>query len=291
MKPSTSKGCFSAADGFLSQGSYTYQSQGHCQELCVGLKKPVMALTGGSDCSCGDLLPVTSSKVSDSECATDCGGSDAWSVLLTGVNDNVGSAQESSDSDTESQSESQPKPSPKAAPSPSTSSTPPTTPSSPDKTKPSSSAVAAVAQPDTTKDKPPSTITRASTVVVTAPGQTQAVPVSAETHEPSKGPNTAGIAAGVVVGVIAVCAIAGGLFIFLRRRKRRAMEEEYQRNTANPFETESESKAPPSSHSMSDSRLEPSVMLQRRQSDGSIADNQDYSRRILKVCVTNPDGT
>jgi cell wall integrity and stress response component len=31
------------------------------------------------------------------------------------------------------------------------------------------------------------------------------------------------------------------------------------------------------------------VMMQRRMSDGSIADNQDYSRRILKV--TNPDGS
>lgn len=74
LKPSTSKGCFSGADGFLSQGSFMYQSQGHCQEICVGLKKPVMALTGGSDCSCGDLLPVASSKVSDSECGTDCNG-------------------------------------------------------------------------------------------------------------------------------------------------------------------------------------------------------------------------
>ena len=39
----------------------------------------------------------------------------------------------------------------------------------------------------------------------------------------------------------------------------------------------------PSSTSVTDSRLEPSVMFQRRMSDGSIADNQDYSRRILKV--------
>jgi cell wall integrity and stress response component len=32
-----------------------------------------------------------------------------------------------------------------------------------------------------------------------------------------------------------------------------------------------------------DTRLDP-VMAQRRMSDGSIADNEDYSRRILKVC-------
>lgn len=214
------------------------------------------------------------------------GGDNAWSLLLTGLNNNVGSAQEANNSDADSDSDSQPNTSPKVAPSPNppaTSSA--TTPRPAANPTPSSNAAAAAApQPDTTKDKPPSTITRASTVVVTAPGQTQpaAVP-TAESPPPSKGPNTAGIAAGAVVGVVAVCAIAGGLFLFLRRRKRRALEEDYQKNPVNPFETEAESKPPASSHSVSDSRLEPSVMMQRRQSDGSIADNQDYSRRILKA--------
>jgi len=32
-----------------------------------------------------------------------------------------------------------------------------------------------------------------------------------------------------------------------------------------------------------DTRLDPVIMTQRRMSDGSIADNEDYSRRILKV--------
>ena len=59
------------------------------------------------------------------------------------------------------------------------------------------------------------------------------------------------------------------------------MEEEYRRNVAGGYGAK-----PPTSSagSVSDARLEPSVMMQRRQSDGSIADNQDYSRRILKVC-------
>ncbi|KAL8834172.1 MAG: hypothetical protein Q9170_003873 [Blastenia crenularia] len=182
----------------------------------------------------------------------------------------------------ESSSKSSPKPTALSPPS----SSPSTSPNPAAKSKPTGPA-AVVAQPDSTKDKPPSTITRASTVVVTAPGQTQPAPVSAETSKASKSPNTAGIAAGVVIGVVAICAIAGGLFYYLRNRKRRAIEEEEKSDNGNPFETES--RPPPSSCSMSDSRLEPSVMMQRRQSDGSIADNQDYSRRILKV--TNPDGT
>ena len=100
-----------------------------------------------------------------------------------------------------------------------------------------------------------------------------------ETPSSSSGPNKAGIAAGVVVGVVAVAGIAGGIFLYLRNRKRRAIEDEYHRNLTGTYGP----KPPSTAGSMSDSRLEPSVMFQRRQSDGSIADNQDYSRRILKV--------
>ena len=74
LKTATYKGCFSSADGFEDQGSYTYQSPGYCQEQCVAINKPVMALAGGSNCWCGDLLPVASNKVSDSDCSTDCQG-------------------------------------------------------------------------------------------------------------------------------------------------------------------------------------------------------------------------
>ena len=120
--------------------------------------------------------------------------------------------------------------------------------------------------------------------MVTAPGETNAkatAPVT--TEKASKGPNKAGIAAGTVVGFAALCAIGGGLFFFLRnRRRKRAQEEDYNRSNENPFNTNN---LPSSAASMSDSRLEPSVMMQRRQSDGSIADNQDYSRRILKVII------
>ena len=86
----------------------------------------------------------------------------------------------------------------------------------------------------------------------------------------------------MVVGIVALCATTGGIFFFLRNRKRRAVEEEYRRNVAGDYGAR-----PPTSSagSVSDARLEPSVMMQRRQSDGSIADNQDYSRRILKVCT------
>lgn len=70
----------------------------------------------------------------------------------------------------------------------------------------------------------------------------------------------------------------------MRARKRREIEEEHRRNAA-VSSFIGGGKPPQSSggSSFTDTRLDPAVMAQRRQSDGSIADNQDYSRRILKV--------
>lgn len=83
--------------------------------------------------------------------------------------------------------------------------------------------------------------------------------------------------------MVALLAIAGGLFFWHRRRQNREIEEEHRRNAAvNAF-----MKPPGSSGGYSidtDARLDP-VMAQRRLSSGSIADNQDYSRRILRVCL------
>lgn len=120
-------------------------------------------------------------------------------------------------------------------------------------------------------------VVQSSTILVTAPQKTSTAP-SATPDPGSKTASTAGIAAGVVVGLVAIVAIAGGVYFFLRNRKRRALEAEFYRNNANAFLEGA--KAP-------DARLDPSVMMQRRQSDGSIADNRDYSRRILKVRSTS----
>lgn len=97
--------------------------------------------------------------------------------------------------------------------------------------------------------------------------------------------NTGGIVAGVVVGVVAAAAILGGIFFFIRRRRNREIEEEHRRNAA----VSAFMKPPGSSSGYSidtDARLDP-VMAQRRLSSGSIADNQDYSRRILRVSITH----
>jgi cell wall integrity and stress response component len=103
----------------------------------------------------------------------------------------------------------------------------------------------------------------------------------------SGGTSTVGIAVGVVAGILGIAAISGGIFFFMRRRRNADIEEEHRRNAAvNAFISGGK---PPSSSgglSISDQRLDP-VMAQRRMSSGSIADDQDYSRRILRVC--NPE--
>ncbi|CCF45533.1 hypothetical protein CH063_14585 [Colletotrichum higginsianum] len=68
----------------------------------------------------------------------------------------------------------------------------------------------------------------------------------------------------------------------VQSRRNAEIEEEHRRNAAvNAFIG---GPKPPSSSgmSMSDSRMDP-TLAHRRMSDGSIADNQDYSRKILRV--------
>lgn len=87
-----------------------------------------------------------------------------------------------------------------------------------------------------------------------------------------------------MVGVVAVAGILGGIFFFMRRRRNKELEEKHRRNAA--ISTFFPGKPPSSSggYSVSDARLDP-VMAQRRVSNGSIADNEDYSRKILRVSL------
>jgi len=115
-----------------------------------------------------------------------------------------------------------------------------------------------------------------ATVVVTASSAPQK----------SGGGSKVGIAVGVVVGIVALVGIIAGALFFLRFKRRRDAEEEYKRQAAaNAFVNGGKSHG--SQGSINDSRLDPELLAGRRESTGTIADNQDYSRRILKV--RNPD--
>ncbi|KAF2259947.1 hypothetical protein CC78DRAFT_555787 [Lojkania enalia] len=238
----TDVGCFSDPQPLEDHGSYIYQTGGNCQRICLLLQKPVMGLVDGSNCWCGELIPMKKAQVDNSSCDTpcngfdqnQCGGPSMWWISLTGLTKNrIDNFDPSSISSST------------AAPS---------------------------------KTPAPQVSDVASTVVVTATD-------APKESKGNSGPNKAGIAAGVVVGVVVLAAIIAGVVFYLRHKKRREVEEEYRRQAAvNSFVG---GKLHTSSSSMTDSRLDPEFMA-RRQSNGSIADNEDYSRRILKV--TNPDG-
>lgn len=252
--------------------TFKFQSYGHCQQQCIPESghnpQAVMGLNKGSDCWCGSALPPESDKVDDSQCdkpctgfgTDDCGGDDTFSVYLTGYDDSVGPAGDSSGGSTGGSNS--------GASSLGISHPPPS----------STDTVS------TTIIQSLSVITKAGeTIVVTAPGQVNPTnsPSSSAGADGGGGSSKVGIAVGIVVGLIVLCALIGGVIYYMRHRKRKAIEEEYRRNQGlNDFVT---SEKPLSNGGSSDQRLEPSILHHRRQSDGSIADEMDFSRRILQV--------
>lgn len=251
------QGCYSSTTGLSQNSTDTFNSAGYCSTQCLALAMPVMA-TKDSTCYCGSQLPPESTSTDNSSCTTSCpgypsdkcGGSGLYSVWLTGLTYDVTNA-DASASDT------------------------------------SSSATAkATGKATATGTATASVVTvGGQTVVVTAASSATGTSSASESKS-SSGPSKAGIAAGVVIGIVAIAAIAGGAFIFIRNKKRREVEDEYRRNAAVSSFIAGGGKPPNSSggaSSFNDTRLDPAVMAQRRMSDGSIADNQDYSRRILKV--------
>ncbi|KAH7382885.1 WSC domain-containing protein [Cadophora sp. MPI-SDFR-AT-0126] len=247
----TAQGCFSSSTGLKLNSSIEYNSRGSCGDVCYAQNSATFAMTNKNDCYCGDVLPPASTKVDDTKCnincpgfgSESCGSKGYWSVYVTGIAAEVENA-----------------------------------PAAASDTVKSSTASA------TSTGKPSVVTVGGETVVVTAGSQSTSA-TSSGASSGGSGPSKAGIAAGVVVGVVAIAAIAGGAFLFIRNRKRKAIEEEYKRNAA--VSSFIAGGKPPSSSggasSFNDMRLDPAVMAQRRMSDGSIADNQDYSRRILKV--------
>lgn len=239
---SSPKGCFSSTVSLSLAGSQTFNSIGSCSTLCSGKKAEAMAMQD-SDCYCGSTLPPTNAQIDDSKCSIPCPGYP--SDTCGGVNAFsvylTGLSAAVPNADTSSST------------------------SLPNKPSPSTSA-------------PPSVVTvGGETVVVTANPVSTAD--SNDLEKSKSSPNKAGIAAGVVVGLLAFAAIAGGLVLYLRNKKRRAIEEEHRQAAAvNSFIDGGKYTGP-----VTDTRLDPAVMASRRMSDGSIADNQDYSRRILKV--------
>jgi cell wall integrity and stress response component len=251
-KTLTYKGCFSSGDGLTKNSTYVFNSKGYCQTQCVPLDFSVQATHNSDECWCGNYIPPASDIVDDSKCDDPCsgintemcGGRKYFSVYLTGTENSADNYDAAA----------------------------------------ASSSAASVAATATSSIAPSVVTVGGQTVTVQASSAAAASSSAAAiTEKSSSGPSKAGIAAGVVVGVLAAAGIAGGIFLWMRNRKRREVEEEYRRNAAvNNFAAGGKSSVSSGGASFTDTRLDP-TLANRRMSDGSIADNQDYSRRILKV--------
>jgi hypothetical protein len=67
------QGCYSKIPGYGKPMSWTFQSSGWCLDHCAK-EYATFALTGGSDCVCGNTLPPASAKVSSDKCSKSCSG-------------------------------------------------------------------------------------------------------------------------------------------------------------------------------------------------------------------------
>ncbi|KAM0525373.1 hypothetical protein ACHAPE_000075 [Trichoderma viride] len=250
-----SAGCWSSRGNLTETSGVdpTKVSSGSCNILCKSKQFPVTGLQGAK-CYCGMLYPPADSVAPDSKCTYACPGfgNEACGTLgnpgfysIWNTGINIDPPNYTPPSSTTSSSSS----------SSSTSST------SSDAEKSS----AAAANPS-------------------SPATQSAEPTPSEAPSGGKKTNVAGIAAGTVVGVVVLGGLLGAAFFTMRRRRNAEIEEEHRRNAAvNAFINGSKPPSTSGSISMTDSRLDP-VMAHRRLSDGSIADNEDYSRRILRVC-------
>ncbi|KAL2128424.1 hypothetical protein VTI74DRAFT_9199 [Chaetomium olivicolor] len=245
LKTPTVQGCFKSSGDLKQVDTPQWNSQSYCgSDICASKGFPVGGTMGGNQCWCGNTYPPKADLVDDKNCNVPC----------TGYGEHAcGGIYYWTIYNTgltllvnhygEEQSTSK-----SGISSTQTSTTPPT---------------------------PSSTIPQqAATVSVTVE------PTNGASNG-SGGTNVGGIVAGVVVGVLVIAGAIGGGFLYMRRKRNREIEEEHRRNAA----VSAFIGKPPSSSggtSMTDARLDP-VLAHRRLSDGSIADNQDYSRRILRV--------
>ena len=247
----TSQGCFKSAGGNLTLHPVTAMSSGKCNDECTAKNFWVTALHL-ANCYCGWEYPPQDDLVENSDCAYPC--PDYPLEACGGLGDPGYWSVFNTGKQINVQYYEPPK---------TTSSTVPASKTS------APSASSAAPAPETT-----------STSSSSGGG-------GGGDSKQGSSTNVAAIAGGVVSGIVVVAAVIGFLFFYMRRKRNAELEEEHRRNAAvNAFI--SGSKPPTSSSgsiSMTDSRLDP-VMAHRRLSDGSIADNEDYSRRILRVGAT-----
>lgn len=239
----TSQGCYKSA-GNMTTHTVENMSSGSCNKVCQDGKYPVSGLQG-PQCFCGFVYPPAVDVVDDEKCTYPC---PSYPLEACGGLGKPGLWSVFNTGVNVNVGNFEPSSS-------------------------SSSSASGPTSSSTTDSDPsaPAVVTQTRTATPSSSGDAKS------------GTNTTPIVAGSVAGVVGAALMIGGIFFFVRRRRNSEIEEEHRRNAAvNVFINGSKPPGSSGSMSMTDSRLDP-VLAHRRMSDGSIADNEDYSRRILRV--------
>lgn len=304
-------GCFSSIDTSVYKGYGQYQTESTCASSC-GDSYPYVAIRDGGYCYCLLLMPTNETDSSNCNVKCNgygqamCGGSSAYTVFEGQGTDS--SASKSALASLASLASlallSSLAASSSAGPLLSSSTS-------------SLSSSVALAAADLTTSAPLSTLSATSSSLTTVTKTTSATPTSSSSSSASsaktesKKTNTGAIAGGVVGGVAGLALVAAAIFFFMRRRGSDDDHEEelYEKSAgvsrggtakgarpnpafdmpmANPFSDHFADKRASNMTTapLSDPRLNPAMMGRRRLLEGLLADETDYSRKIL--AVANP---
>lgn len=291
-------GCFGNVDTSVSQGYGQYETQSLCASTC-GSNYPYVAIKNGGYCYCLSSLP-SGNSILNSQCnvpcngfgSVMCGGQDVYSVFPGLGNSASGSSQSSGVSSTTSLSSSS--------------------------SRTLSSITSAPSHTNivtTTSDSNGSVLYK--TVTQTSGSTSTGTETQTKNGGSKSSSNVGAIVGGVVGGLAGLALIIVGVFFFIRHRNLSDDDDDedyyekggssgtgsalgtikkpakfnnaaFDRPMSNPFVHPSED-APDkraSRSELTDPRLNPVMMGRRRLSEGSLADEADYSRKIL--AVANP---
>lgn len=310
--------CVSSISGGSNQGTSIAQTAQLCRSLCPN--SPYLGLFNGNQCYCLSSFPDSSiSDQCNSICTgygpNMCGGTLSYTIY---VGDGSGDIATPEQAEQKLAGESSVSSNPKSTSSKSTTSSSSTTLSKSLLTSPLSSVTSpGVTTTSTSDGERTSVIVKTVAASATSTSSSTASSSSDESskNSHSKSSNTGAIVGGVVGGVVGIALIAGAIFFCLKKRSSEDDDDEKDfaggfdqpsfaanRNNSkrgvaspldmpmtNPFDhpNDANTLGVNSRDRMVDPRLNPVMMGRKRLSEGSLADDTDYSRKILHVA--NPE--
>lgn len=313
----SSLGCFSDHSDSDVQGSYyTFQTSDYCQVNCSDYHYMYIRQF---NCYCTDTEPTNQASDCTIPCpgfgTVMCGGSDSYSYWVNELWN--GADHSGSESSSAASTTSHTATSASSATSGSTSATDSASTNSDTTTNASdASSTGTSATATDSASSASSTANNESSATGTATSHATSSTTSSPSSSPSSGSDdsdsgksgvSGGTIAGIVVGVLGAIAIIAALILLWRHRQHNRQNAYIPSKSplgfTDPFSVRGEDKmtfggpnggggnaangALPNSFMAIDQRLNPVMLGERRLSEGSIADERDYSRKILRVA--NPD--